>query len=81
MCELDLIFGFETLHSVLSEMVVGGVVVETSLERIVEGVRSTDGAAGKRRAVNTRDGGTMGRAGAGFVGLGWAAGGSSGSWR
>lgn len=38
-CELDLIFGFETLHAVLGEMVVGGVVVETGLERIVEGVR------------------------------------------
>ena len=50
MCELDLIFGFETLHAVLGEMIVGGVVVETGLERVVEGVR----AQGKleRRPVN-----------------------------
>ena len=32
-CELDLIFNFETLHAVLGEMIVGGVVVETGLER------------------------------------------------
>ncbi|KAF7715805.1 Uncharacterized protein PECH_005973 [Penicillium ucsense] len=36
-CELDLIFGYETMHAVLSEMIVGGVVVETNLERIVAG--------------------------------------------
>lgn len=28
-CELDLIFNFETLHATLSEMIVGGVVIET----------------------------------------------------
>ena len=39
MCELDLIFHFETLHAVLGEMIVGGVVVETSLEKVVNGVR------------------------------------------
>lgn len=38
-CELDLIFNFETLHAVLAEMIVGGVVIETSLEKIVKGVR------------------------------------------
>lgn len=32
-CELDLIFNFETLHAVLGEMIVGGVVIETGLER------------------------------------------------
>jgi len=32
-CELDLIFNFETLHAVLGEMIVGGVVVETGLDR------------------------------------------------
>ena len=80
-CELDLIFGFETLHAVLGEMVVGGVVVETSLEKIVEGVRSSEGTKGKRKAVNARDvGGSLGRAGSGFAGLGWAAGTGS-SWR
>ncbi|KAJ4297459.1 Sigma-adaptin 3A [Kalmusia sp. IMI 367209] len=39
-CELDLIFNFETLHATLAEMIVGGVVVETQLDRVVEGVRS-----------------------------------------
>lgn len=34
-CELDLIFNFETLHAVLGEMIVGGVVVETDSARQV----------------------------------------------
>jgi len=34
-CELDLIFNFETLHAVLGEMIVGGVVIETGLDRYV----------------------------------------------
>jgi hypothetical protein len=38
-CELDLIFGYETMHAVLGEMVIGGVVVETAVGRVVEGVR------------------------------------------
>jgi hypothetical protein len=81
-CELDLIIGFETLHAVLGEMVVGGVVVETNLEKIVDGVRSSEGTKGKRRAVNARDGGgSLGRAGGAFAGLGWATGGTSSTWR
>ncbi|PYH46880.1 60S ribosomal protein L7A [Aspergillus saccharolyticus JOP 1030-1] len=36
-CELDLIFGYETMHAVLGEMIVGGVVVETNIEKIVAG--------------------------------------------
>lgn len=61
-CELDLIFNFETLHATLSEMIVGGVVVETNLEKVVEGVR----AQGKvpRRPVNEKSGlGGMGMGG------------------
>ncbi|KAL5695641.1 hypothetical protein EMGR_008194 [Emarellia grisea] len=42
-CELDLIFGFETMHAVLSEMIVGGVVVETNIDKIVAGVREQEG--------------------------------------
>ena len=34
-CELDLIFNFETLHATLAEMIVGGIVVETNLEKVV----------------------------------------------
>lgn len=79
-CELDLIFGFETLHAVLSEMIVGGVVVETSLEKIVDGVKVSEGTQGRRKAVNARDsGGGLGR-GSGFAGLGWTTGAGS-SWR
>ncbi|KAF7511940.1 hypothetical protein GJ744_003173 [Endocarpon pusillum] len=93
-CELDLIFGFETLHAVLGEMVVGGVVVETGLERIVEGVRASEGGMkGKRRSVNeggyggpNGSGIGMGRsmgtgAGGAMRALGWAGGGGLGGWR
>ncbi|KAL9101050.1 MAG: hypothetical protein Q9163_003642 [Psora crenata] len=47
-CELDLIFSFETLHACLGEMIVGGVVVETNLERVVKGVKD-QGKVTKRR--------------------------------
>ncbi|KAL4958475.1 clathrin adaptor complex small chain-domain-containing protein [Aspergillus filifer] len=50
-CELDLIFGFETMHAVLSEMIVGGVVIETNIDKIVQGVQRQEGNLGKRRAV------------------------------
>ncbi|KAI9760749.1 MAG: hypothetical protein M4579_001487 [Chaenotheca gracillima] len=54
-CELDLIFNFETLHAALGEMIVGGVVVETSLDKVVEGVRSQGKVA--KRPVNESRGG------------------------
>lgn len=54
-CELDLIFNFETLHAVLGEMIVGGVVVETSLDRVVEGVKS-QGRVAKRPVNESRAG-------------------------
>ncbi|KAF5247954.1 hypothetical protein FANTH_6235 [Fusarium anthophilum] len=49
-CELDLIFNFETLHSTLSEMIIGGVVIETNLDRIVSGVKAQGTVA--KRPVN-----------------------------
>ena len=49
-CELDLIFNFETLHATLAEMIVGGVVVETGLEKVVEGVKSQEKVA--KRPMN-----------------------------
>ncbi|KAL9106411.1 MAG: hypothetical protein Q9227_008553 [Pyrenula ochraceoflavens] len=92
-CELDLIFGFETMHAVLGEMVVGGVVVETGLERIVEGVRRSEGKGrgGRRAGVNRGlgesesggiGGGSGGRGVTGGRGFGWnALGGSlAGGW-
>ncbi|CAG8957732.1 hypothetical protein HYFRA_00000068 [Hymenoscyphus fraxineus] len=58
-CELDLIFNFETLHTTLSEMVVGGVVIETQLERVVEGVRA-QGKVAKRPVNEGRSGSGLG---------------------
>ncbi|KAF1809108.1 Adaptor protein complex sigma subunit [Eremomyces bilateralis CBS 781.70] len=55
-CELDLIFNFETLHAALGEMIVGGVVVETNLDTIVSGVRTQGKVA--RRPVNDSRGGS-----------------------
>ena len=56
-CELDLIFNFETLHAALAEMIVGGVVVETQLERVVEGVKAQGRVA--KRPVNEGRGGVL----------------------
>lgn len=64
-CELDLIFNFETLHAVLGEMIVGGVVVETNLDRVVKGVRE-QGKVVQRKEAKTSGIGTA------FLG-GWAA--------
>lgn len=58
-CELDLIFNFETLHATLGEMIVGGVVIETQLDKVVEGVRMQGKVA--KRPVN--EGRGMGMAG------------------
>ena len=68
-CELDLIFGFETMHATLDEMIVGGIVVETNIDKIVAGVRAQEGSLGKRRAVQAASSSTSARRG-GFVGLG-----------
>lgn len=61
-CELDLIFGYETMHAVLSEMIVGGVVVETNIDRIVAGVRSQEGSSGKKKAIHAASS-SLGRSG------------------
>ena len=57
-CELDLIFNFETLHATLGEMIVGGVVIETNLDRIVAGVRAQGTVA--KRPVNEGRGSGLG---------------------
>ncbi|KAL2265790.1 hypothetical protein VTJ83DRAFT_6890 [Remersonia thermophila] len=64
-CELDLIFNFEALHATLGEMIAGGVVIETNLERIVAGVRA-QGAVAKRPVNEGRGGGGGGGLGAGL---------------
>lgn len=61
-CELDLIFNYETLHATLGEMIVGGVVVETALDKVVEGVRAQGRVA--KRPVNESVGAGFGRLGA-----------------
>ncbi|EAQ84129.1 conserved hypothetical protein [Chaetomium globosum CBS 148.51] len=58
-CELDLIFNYETLHATLGEMIVGGVVIETNMERIVAGVRA-QGTVAKRPVNEGRAGGGLG---------------------
>ena len=69
-CELDLIFNFETLHAALGEMVVGGVVVETGVEKVVEGVRRQGRVVKRVEGV----GGGSGR------GMGMGLGGRGGVW-
>lgn len=63
-CELDLIFNFETLHATLAEMIVGGVVIETGLDKIVEGVKGQGKVA--KRPVNDSRGGVGGSGLRGF---------------
>ena len=65
-CELDLIFNYETLHACLGEMIVGGVVVETGLESVVKGVKE-QGKVTNRRDVGL---GAMEGLGSG-LGRGW----------
>ena len=69
-CELDLIFNFETLHAALGEMIVGGVVVETRLEQVVKGVRE-QGKVAKRREAGGGLGLAVGVEGLGGLGRGW----------
>ncbi|KAL2160780.1 hypothetical protein VTH06DRAFT_977 [Thermothelomyces fergusii] len=72
-CELDLIFNYETLHATLGEMIVGGVVIETNLDRIVAGVRA-QGTVAKRPVNEGRSGGGLGAglgAGLGMGGMVW----------
>ncbi|KAM0801505.1 Longin-like domain-containing protein [Usnea florida] len=70
-CELDLIFNFETLHATLGEMIVGGVVVETGLDKVVKGVRE-QGTVKKRREVGLGADG-LGVVGGLGMGRGWRA--------
>jgi len=69
-CELDLIFNFETLHAALGEMIVGGVVVETGLEKVVRGVRE-QGKVAKRREVGGGGGLGLGVEAMSGMGRGW----------
>ena len=68
-CELDLIFNFETLHAALGEMIVGGVVIETNMDRIVAGVRA-QGTVAKRPVNEGRAGGGLAGSLGGGLGMG-----------
>jgi len=65
-CELDLIFNYETLHATLAEMILGGVVIETNLDDIVAGVHRQGKVA--KRPVNEQFTGSGGSSGGGGVG-------------
>lgn len=82
-CELDLIFNFETLHATLEEMIVGGCVVETDLNRIVKCVKEqTKAVKGDKGGRGERGGGGGGggmQGVLGNVGMGIGRGGFMGS--
>ena len=69
-CELDLIFNFETLHACLGEMIVGGIVIETNLDKVVKGVRE-QGKVAKRKDGAVGGIGTVGMEGLAGMGRGW----------
>jgi len=46
-CELDLVFGFDEAHHVLSEVVQGGVVLETNVDEIQAAVEQASQARQK----------------------------------
>lgn len=62
-CELDLIFNFETLHATLEEMIVGGCVVETDLGRIVKAVRDAGKVVKRPKLGSGGNTGGIGRGG------------------
>lgn len=41
-CELDLVFGWEVLETILEELIQGGLVLETNAERIVQAIDSAN---------------------------------------
>ncbi|CAD6202766.1 unnamed protein product [Miscanthus lutarioriparius] len=41
-CELDIVFNFNKLHTILDEMILGGQVIETSSEQIMKSVEEIE---------------------------------------
>ena len=39
-CELDIIFNMDKIHYILNEIIMGGLVIETNLEEILEKYRT-----------------------------------------
>lgn len=53
-CELDLIFHYDRLHVLLAQMIVGGLVLDTSLESVVKNYRAIVGVgSGDRKKLET----------------------------
>ncbi|KAK1650652.1 hypothetical protein QYE76_068457 [Lolium multiflorum] len=53
-CELDIVFNFNKLHTVLDEMILGGQVIETSSEEIVRSVEDIVGETIKHNKPHTK---------------------------
>ncbi|OLL26552.1 AP-3 complex subunit sigma-1 [Neolecta irregularis DAH-3] len=54
-CELDLIFNFEEVHHVLSEIISGGMVVETNIADISAAVEESNKTKKSTGLLNVRD--------------------------
>ncbi|KAG2221323.1 hypothetical protein INT45_014007 [Circinella minor] len=52
-CELDLIFHFDEVHHILSEIVQGGMVLETNMNEIVAAINEMNKAKKKSGAATT----------------------------
>ncbi|GMM36366.1 Aps3 protein [Saccharomycopsis crataegensis] len=52
-CELDLVFGWQVLETVLEELVQGGLVVDTNLSKIVAAVDNFNGATGSSGSASS----------------------------
>ncbi|KAI9496067.1 AP-2 complex subunit sigma [Zychaea mexicana] len=52
-CELDLIFHFDEVHHILSEIVQGGMVLETNMNEIVAAINEMNKAKKKSGSVST----------------------------
>ncbi|KAN0061444.1 Sigma-adaptin 3A [Thecaphora frezii] len=57
-CELDLIFHFDEVHAILSEVIQGGLVVETNINEIVSAAQTTSRAR-KTSASSVSSGGGL----------------------
>lgn len=50
-CELDLVFGWQVLQTVLEEIVQGGMVIDTNISRIVAAVDQANGVKDPQAAM------------------------------
>lgn len=73
-CELDLVFHFDEVHHILSEVIQGGLVLETNVEEIDRRVR--DSAKARKESYASANplslgGGVVGSRNSGLSSLGW----------